>query len=142
LGDDLQDLQEDAAGGIRTLFSDAMGCEPLDELTNRTLHFTQRVMAELDELETAPTALKELMQQSSYSLLIRAAGAARKFYSEPYVAQLESYSPFRFAFVDSRRELLAKRQDLIEKLGEVFLAAEDDEPVFAIASRLSPLALS
>jgi hypothetical protein len=141
LGDDLQDVRGDAAGGIRTLFSDAMGCEPLDELTNRTFRFTQRAMAELDELETAPAALKELMRQSSFSLLIRAAGAAREFYSRPYIARLETYSPFRFAFVDSRRELLAKRQDLIEKLGEVFLAAEDDEPVFGIASRLSPLAL-
>jgi hypothetical protein len=119
-----------------------MGCEPLDELTNRTFRFTQGVMTELDELETAPAALKELMRQSSYSLLIRAAGAARELYSRPYIARLETYSPFRFAFVDSRRELLAKRQDLIEKLGEVFLAAEDDEPVFRIASRLSPLAMS
>ncbi len=139
LGDDLQDVREDAAGGIRTLFSEAMGCEPLDELTNRTFHFTQRVMTELDELETAPTALKDLIRQSSCSLLIRAAGAAREYYSQPYIARLEMYSPFRFTFVDSRRELLARRQDLIEKLGEVFLAAEDDEPVFGSASRLSPL---
>ncbi|MGA7409373.1 MAG: hypothetical protein WBW33_02745 [Bryobacteraceae bacterium] len=137
LGDDLQDVREDAAGGIRTLFSQAMGCEPLDELTNRTFHFTQRVMTELDELEAAPAALKELIQQSSYSLLIRAAGAARELYSRPYIARLETYSPFRFAFVDSRREQLARRQDLIEKLGEVFLAAEDDESWFSIAPRLT-----
>ena len=141
LGDDLQDVREDAAGGIRTLFSEAIGCEPLDQLTSRTFHFTQRVMRELDDLETAPAALKDLMAQSSCSLLIRAAGAAREFYSPSYIARLESYSPFRFAFVDSRRELLARRQDLIERLGDVFLAAEDDESLFSIAPRLSPLAV-
>jgi hypothetical protein len=141
LGDDLQDVREDASGGIRTLFTEAMGCEPLDELTNRTFHFTQRVMTGLDELERAPTALKELIRQSSCSLLTRAAGAAREFYSRSYIARLETYSPFRFAFVDSRRELLARRQDLIERLGEVFLAGEDDESVFSIAPRLSPFAV-
>ena len=141
LGDDLQDVREDAAGGIRTLFSEAMGCEPLDELTSRTFHFTQRVMAQLEELETAPAALKELIGQSSYSLLIRAAGAAREFYSRPYITRLETYSPFRFAFVDRRRELLARRQDLLEKLGEVFLATEDDESLWSVSSRLSPGAL-
>jgi len=133
LGDDLQDVREDSAGGIRTLFSQALGCEPLDELTNRTFHFTQSVMAQLEALETAPAALKELIKQSSYSLLIRAAGAARESYSRPYIAKLETYSPFRFSFVDSRRDLLAKRQDLIERLGQVFLAAEDEESLFSMA---------
>ncbi len=141
LGDDLQDIREDAAAGIRTLFSHALGRETLDDLTNQTFHFAHQVLSRMDELESAPPALKELIRQSTFSLLIRAAGAAREHYSQPYIARLETCSPFRFAFLDRRREQLARRQDLLEKLGDVFLAAEDDEAVLPLASRLSPFAI-
>jgi hypothetical protein len=141
LGDDLQDIHEDAAAGIQTLFTRALGREPLDELTNRTFHFAHHVLSRMDELEAAPLALKELIRQSTFSLLIRAAGAAREYYSQPYIARLETCSPFRFAFLDRRREQLARRQDLLEKLGDVFLASEDDEAFLPLASRLSPFAI-
>jgi hypothetical protein len=140
LGDDLQDLREDAAAGIHTLFSRALGCGPLDELTNRTFHFARHVMALMEDLETAPSALQDLIRQSTFSLLIRAAGAAREHYSESYIVRLETYSPFRFAFLDRRNRQLAKRRDMLEKLGEVFLAAEDEEALYPLSASLSPLA--
>jgi hypothetical protein len=139
LGDDLQDIREDAAAGIHTLFSRALGREPLDELTNRTFHFAREVLARMAELEKAPPALKELIGHSTFSLLIRAAGAAREFYSERYIAKLEACSPFRFAFLDSRRGQLARRQDMLERLGEVFLTGEDVESFLPPVSRLVSL---
>ena len=129
LADDLQDVRGDRERGLLTLFSQASGS--LDELTSRTLQFAQRVMAQLGAFQAPGSeALKELILSSSYSLLIRSAGEAGELYSKPYLARLESHSPFRFAFWRERRAQLARRGNVLKKLFEAFLAGEDDEPAF------------
>jgi hypothetical protein len=140
LADDLQDVREDSRDGVLTLFSDAAGREPLDELTNRTFHFARRVMHQMEELPTcgpaatAPRlrALKELIRGSATSVLIRSAGEAGEFFSREYLAALEAHSPFRFAFLNDRRQQMARRGVLMGRLFEAFLAGEDDEPVFPL----------
>ncbi len=50
LVDDLQDLRPDRREGSLTIFTQAAGRVPLDELTTRTLCFGQRVMRRMDQL--------------------------------------------------------------------------------------------
>jgi len=130
LGDDLQDVREDSGKGLRTVFSTAAANSPLDALTNRTFHFALDVMTRMDALTGAPEALKDLIRRSSISLVVRAAGALPELYSGAYIAELETYSPFRFAFLGSRREKLARHKGRLAKLFEAFLAGAEDEPVF------------
>jgi len=132
LGDDLQDVREDSGNGLRTVFSSAAAGGSLDALTNRTLHFALRVMTRMDELTGAPEGLKDLLRRSSISLVVRAAGALRELYSDAYIAELETYSPFRFAFLASRREKLARHKGRLAKLFEAFLAGAEDEPAFPV----------
>ena len=87
-------------------------------------------MKRMDELTRAPEALKDLLRRSSISLVVRAAGALPDLYSNAYIAELETYSPFRFAFLKSRKEKLARHKGRLAKLFEVFLAGAEDEPVF------------
>jgi hypothetical protein len=120
LGDDLQDLEADRERGFHTLFSRAAGQGPLDELTTRTLNFASRVTKSMDALPNAAEHLKELLQRNSISLLIAAAGEGSGLYSEPYLRELERYSPLRFAFLKSRKERVARwlgaETSVLEKL--------------------------
>jgi hypothetical protein len=128
LGDDLQDVREDSGNGLRTVFSTAAASGPLDALTNRTFHFALRVMTRMDALTAAPEAPKYLLRRSSISLVVRAAGALRELYSDSYIAELETYSPLRFAFMESRREKLSRHKVRLAKMFEAFLAGAGDDP--------------
>lgn len=140
LADDLQDVQQDCEDGVLTIFSQAAGREPLDGLVNRTLHFAARATSALNGLggpETRP--LQELIERSSSSMLIRAAGDARALFSRAYIAELEGHSPFRFWFLARKRKELARRTGLLSELFEAFLEGEDDEPGFPwLPSALMP----
>ena len=133
LADDLQDVREDCRDGMLTVFSEIAGREPLDGRTNRTLHFARRVMRWMGGLAGPECqALKEMVERSSGSLLIRAAGEAPDLYTSGYLAELETHSPFRFAFLNDRRKRLASRQGLLSRLFEAFLEGDDDEPAFPL----------
>jgi hypothetical protein len=54
-----------------------------------------------------------MIKRSSRSLLIRAAGEAPDLYSKEYLAELETHSPFRFAFLNDQRKRLASRSGLL-----------------------------
>jgi hypothetical protein len=123
LGDDLQDVADDARDGIRTAFSEAAGREPLDAATNRAFHFGARVLADLDGIgPAAPPAIKELIRTSFFMLLTGAAGEARQFYSAAYVRDLERRSPFTFEFLRSRRRRFARKRGILERLVGAFPA--------------------
>ena len=133
LADDLQDVREDCRDGVLTLFSQSAGREPLDTVTSRTLHFGRYAMLLLHQVPAPDCqALRQLIQRSSLSIIIRSAGEAGEFYTPAYLNQLESHSPFRFAFLNERRAQFAKRSGLLARLFESFLAGEEDEPAFPL----------
>ncbi len=132
LGDDLQDVVEDFGEGLKTVFSVAAGQGQLDELTNRTFHFGLSVLGRMEALTKAPGALKEILRRSSISLVVRAAGDLRELYSCAYLAELEAYSPFRFTFLKTRKEKLARHKGRLGMLFEAFLMGGEDEPVFPL----------
>jgi hypothetical protein len=133
LADDLQDVQEDRHDGVRTIFSEATGREPLDGLTNRLMQFGGRVMIQMHDLAGVDClALRQLIARSCLSFLVRSAGEAGEFYTPQYVAQIECLSPFRFAFLNDRRRRFARHSGLMAKLFEAFLAGDADEPAFPL----------
>ena len=125
LGDDLQDVAADAQDGIRTAFSEAVGRQPLDAVTNRAFQFGARVLADLDGVGAgAPPAIQELIRTSFFMLLTGAAGAARQFYSAAYIRELESRSPFAFEFLRSRRRRFTSNRGIVERLVAAFSAGD------------------
>jgi hypothetical protein len=133
LADDLQDVQQDCQDGMLTVFSEIAGQKPLDERTSRTLQFAQRVMGLMDCLPGGNCReLRELIERSSRSMLIRAAGEAPDLYTRDYLAKLETCSPFRFSFLNDRRKRLESRKGILNRLFEAFLAGDEDEPAFPL----------
>jgi len=121
LGDDLQDVAVDARDGIRTVFAEVAGREPLDAVTNRAFAFGARVLAGLDGVgAAAPAAIKELIRTSFFMLLTGAVGEARQCYSPAYVRELERRSPFTFEFLHSRRRRFTRRRGILERLAGAF----------------------
>lgn len=117
LGDDLQDVRSDGRRGSRTLYTQASRNEPLDQITNRTLHFGRWVMTGMEQLPTGRPVLKQLLTKSSQLLLIRSAASANDLYSTRYLEELQAYSPFRFEFLRRREQDLAARK---RKYGVLF----------------------
>lgn len=109
LSDDLQDVRQDGRRGSSTLFSQAAGREPLDQLTNRMFHLAGQVMADIARLPNGSQDLQELLTRSSRTLLIRSAASAPELYSRQYLSEIESYSPFRFAFLRNREQRFFRR---------------------------------
>ena len=107
LGDDLQDIEDDSAKGLATIFSQTARRWPLDRLTNRLFHFRAGVLEHLACLD-APEAppLADLMRVATFHLILDAAGSTPRFYSAAYIKALEAHSPFRF------RELARQRRRL------------------------------
>ena len=133
LADDLQDVRQDCQDGMLTVFSEIAGREPLDERTSRTLQFAQMVMRSMDRLPGGNCReLRELIERSSRSMLIRAAGETPDLYTRDYLAELETHSPFRFTFLNDRRKRLESRKGILNRLFEAFLVGDEDEPAFPL----------
>lgn len=133
LADDLQDVREDCRDGVLTMFSQSAGRTPLDALTSRTIEFGRRTMALLQQLPAADCRpLRQLIQRSSLSILVRSAGEAGELYTPGYLRELERHSPFRFAFLNERREQFARRSGMLARLFEAFLGGDEDEPAFPL----------
>ena len=123
LGDDLQDLDDNLAGELLTIFSHTARHWPLDRLTTRLFHFGQKVMAGLGSFDAAGLEpLKTLMQVATRLLLLEAAGHARHFYSRAYIRDLETHSPVRLAYLETLRRRLDRRQALWPSLLETVLS--------------------
>ena len=128
LGDDLQDLHSDRVRGSLTLFTAAAAQGTLDEVTSRTLHFSQHVMAQMTGLPHASASLQKLLAQSSRLLLIRSAANEPDVYSPAYLAELEKYSPFRFEFLREREQRFLRRRRSYARLFEQVVGAIPEKP--------------
>ena len=134
LADDLQDVRTDSGDGLQTIFSQTLGRWPLDAVTNRLFNYGWKVM-QLAECFDSPKAdvLKELMANSGVSLVMNAAGAASEFYSDTYIEELESNSPFRFSFLREMREKHAGQRGSLMRMIEAFSRKE------AVSGQLSAI---
>jgi hypothetical protein len=139
--DDLQDVQQDSQDGLLTVFSrtarpwHSTGVRavfsrvtpwPLDAITNRTFHFSARVMERLDCF-SAPGSepLKELMRMAAVLPLINAAGRAGRCYTAAYLREIEAHSPFRFSFLRQSSQKLARHRLSLMRMIEAFASTSD-----------------
>jgi len=127
LGDDLQDVRDDAQSGSTTLFSRAVAAgKSLDGLTVQLLNFSDKVGRSMEGLPNGSTNLKKLLKTSWRSLIIRAVADSHEFFSPCFLQEAERYSPFRFDFLRRRGEGLASRQGLYSNLFNALLDSRDD----------------
>jgi len=68
--------------------------------------------------------LEEIMQRCITPLLIDSAGRAGRFYSRPYLAELEKHFPFRFSNLKQQRKKALRRLSA-DGILELVLASED-----------------
>ncbi|MGB7846707.1 MAG: hypothetical protein WBL63_13910 [Candidatus Acidiferrum sp.] len=157
LVDDLQDLQQDLREGKLTVFTEIAACArsgtangvALDALTTRTLNFGRGVMRQVDcmpsddggltDAAVEHKCLKEMIRMSCSLLLIWSAGECRKLYSEKYLADLETHSPFRFAPLAERRGKLGRWGGPLTRMFESLLKEEEEGAAsFLVASYVVP----
>jgi hypothetical protein len=125
LGDDLQDVHEDLRRGSATLFTRAIASgETLDALAAQLLNFSRKVGRAIDGFSSGPLSLKDLLRTSWRSIIVDAIGNAHEFFSPAFLDEIECSSPFRFAFLRERRDVLAGRHGLYTSVFSAFV----DEP--------------
>jgi len=127
LGDDLQDVHEDLARGSDTLFTRCVRAgQPLDALVCQLLNLSHLTAARMDALPHGNPTHKALLRMSWRSLILMAVADAHQYFNATFLAAIEARSPFRFAFLRSRRKKLHGRSGIFERLFETLLSAEND----------------
>ncbi len=136
LRDDLEDVEDDAACGLGTVFSAQPGA-CLDEPTARALAVGRAVLDRLDGFD-APSArpVRDIMTRSLQLTISDAAASFPARYSEAYLGELERRSPFRFACLAAERQRLTRAKGSLTGLLEAWIAEEAERPP-AVARRLA-----
>ncbi len=129
LRDDLEDVEDDAARGLATVFSARQdGC--LDEPTARAIAVGGAVLARLECFgEPSARPVRDIMARS---LLLTIADAAASFparYTPARLEELERRSPYRFACLAAQRKRLSRANGSLTGLLECWIAEEGDVPV-------------
>jgi len=118
--DDMEYVGEDGQAGRLTLYSQSSGHRPLDALANRTFHFGRKVLMGLDCFEV-DESLRELIRHGADLLVIDTIGRTDRYYSQSYLRKLEAHSPFRFSFLNKKRQSLFRRHGSLVKLMETVM---------------------
>ncbi|HSK10967.1 MAG TPA: hypothetical protein VK911_15400 [Vicinamibacterales bacterium] len=124
LRDDLEDLHDDVAAGVGTVFSVRDGGR-LDDPTARALAIGGAVLDRLacfDAPQAAP--IREIMTRSLRLTIADAAASYPALYSHGYLAALERRSPFRFSCLAAERRRLSRARGSLTGMLERWL----DEP--------------
>jgi hypothetical protein len=127
LRDDLEDVGDDRASGLRTVFSSVDG--PLDEPVARALAVGRAV---LDRLECFPSpsaaAVRALMVSSLGLVLTDAAASSPARFSAGYLAKLEAHSPVRLESLTAQRLRVSRARGSLTSLLETWIGSAPDEP--------------
>ena len=129
LGDDLQDVREDLRRGSQTLFTRAVQSGgTLDALAAQLLNFSEQVATRMHRFPHGTATLKDLLRISWRSIILAAIADATEFFSPAFLDEVESGSPFRFDFLRSRNQRLARRNGVYAKLLNAILEEPDTQP--------------
>ncbi|HEX7585579.1 MAG TPA: hypothetical protein VF373_12890 [Prolixibacteraceae bacterium] len=103
--DDIQDVDEDHAARLMTVFSKEAFLSPLDEKLNKTYWFGEQVMKSLEFFDGQHIELfKSLMRKSMDLFITEAIAQNPDAYSRKYVTDFENWSPFHFSYIRKRKE--------------------------------------
>ena len=106
--DDIQDVEEDHAAGLMTVFSESAFRVSLDEKLNKTYWFGEHVMESLDSFDGQHIELfKSLMRRSMDLFITEAIAQVPDAYSRKYVTTFEHFSPFHFSYIRKRKDQFA-----------------------------------
>jgi hypothetical protein len=128
LRDDLEDVRDDRAAGLATVFS-ADPALRLDDPTGRALAVGAAVLARLscfDAPEAAP--VRDIMVRSLPLTIADAAASFPALYGARYLRALERRSPFRFACLAAERRRLSRANGSLTGLLERFIGAPAASP--------------
>jgi hypothetical protein len=105
LADDIQDIAEDQAEDVKTLFSSVPQKSDLVEAMNRTFHFGRTIISDLG---CFPAEICDdfgkLMIHSIELMIIQSAGLNPGHFPETYLCEMEDYSPLRFEYIRKMRK--------------------------------------
>ena len=123
--DDIQDLEEDHAAGLMTVFSESAFRVLLDEKLNKTYWFGEQVMESLEFFDGQHIELfKSLMRRSMDLFITEAIALVPHAYCRKYVSEFESFSPFHFSYIRKRKKQFAPYNGFLLTAIEEFAFAE------------------
>lgn len=139
--DDLQDVQEDRRNGHMTIFAQTASHWPLDQITNRLLQFMANVLKAANSPVTSNIAqidaLKALIWHSCVMRVVEDVAKDRKFFTREYIASIEEYSHFHFAYLKKLKKRVEKNYTSLHNLVYV-LPGSDALPFAAMQRRQRP----
>ena len=138
LRDDLEDVEDDSAHGLTTVFSTGQeGC--LDEPTSRALAIGAAVLDRLDCFDASSARpVRDMMARSRQLTIADAAASFPARYSPACLVELERRSPFRFASLAAQRRRLSRATGSLTGLLESWIT-EDGDRTWPSAERQPPV---
>jgi hypothetical protein len=119
LMDDLEDVHSDLENQIMTVFSVTAQRWPLDGVTSRTFHFGRYLFDVLGIFDSPGLApLKEMLSIVYYPILIDSSSVSSRFYTRPYLKQLQAHYPLRFSYLRKQRIRFRRRRQSLKLLLE------------------------
>ncbi len=119
LMDDLEDVHSDLEARIMTVFSVTAQRWPLDGVTSRAFHFGRYLFDVLDIFDSPGLeAIKEMLSIVYYPILIDSASVSSRFYTRPYLKQLQAHYPLRFSYLRRQRSRFRRREQSLKLLLE------------------------
>jgi len=123
--DDIQDVEEDHAAGLMTVFSESAFRVSLDGKLNKTYWFGEHVMDSLELFDGQRIELfKSLMRRSMDLFITEAIAQVPDAYSRKYGATFERFSPFHFSYIRKRKEQFTPYNGFLLTAIEGFAFAE------------------
>jgi hypothetical protein len=117
LVDDLEDAQSDRESGLMTVFSQTLGRWWLDEITNRTVCFGERVV-EILAADAPPLLdpLINLFREAVPLVIIQAAVGQRRYFTRDYVLTMQAHFPLRFRGMEARQKRIFRNRHELSTL--------------------------
>ena len=104
------------------------------------LNFSETVGARMYAFPHGTATHKQLLRSSWRSVIVMAVALAHTCFTPAFLARMEPCSPFRFAFLRSRRDKLAGDRGLFHRLFEIVLNRADREaPLFPAPKSSAPV---
>jgi len=123
--DDIQEVEEDYAAGLATVFSGSGFPVSLDEKLNKTYWFGEQVMESITFFDGQHIELfKSLMRRSMDLFIAEAIAQVPNAYSRKYVVAFEHFSPFHFSYIRKRKDQFAPYNGFLLTAIEEFAFAE------------------
>ncbi|MEQ8198350.1 MAG: hypothetical protein ABRQ27_10135 [Clostridiaceae bacterium] len=123
--DDLQDVKEDFINRHMTVISQLFKKWPLDNVTNKLISFTNRLLDDMDCFNCEnKDELKSLIYRNCINLILFAAAKNKKMYSRRYFNKIMKHFPYRAKYM---QKLYAKLKKKYSNINESYNGVETSQ---------------